>query len=199
MEKFPMFCNQFENEGVLYLYDELNAEESKKFEAHIADCSKCQMTLAQFSQTRDAYRALESEVPSIRTLFLLKLKSRKFNYSTAFKKFLSQLFQPKKLWIPVTVSSVALILICLSVFGIFNNKQNFFVNPEELLEWTILSDDSINSLDQQIDEIFVETFTTDKTDDHKKSTDLMFDEDLGLAEIQQDIIFLSWDINQSYF
>ena len=73
------------------------------------------------------------------------------------------------------------------------------MNPEELLEWTILSDDSINSLDQQIDEIFVETFTTDKTDDHKKSTDLMFDEDLGLAEIQQDIIFLSWDINQSYF
>ena len=199
MEKFPMFCKEFENEGILYLYDELNAEESKKLEAHIADCSKCQMTLAQFSQTRDAYRALESEVPSIRTLFLLKLKSRKFNYSTAFKKFLSQLFQPKKLWIPVTVSSVALILICLSVFGIFNNKQNFFVNPEELLEWTILSDDSINSLDQQIDEIFAENLTTNevnKADDQRK---LLFDEDLGLNEIQQDIIFLSWDINQSYF
>ena len=74
MEKFPMFCNQFENEGVLYLYDELNAEESKKFEAHIVDCSKCQMALAQFSETRDVYRELESDAPSIRTLFLLKLK-----------------------------------------------------------------------------------------------------------------------------
>ena len=199
MEKFPMFCNQFENEGVLYLYDELNADDKKRFEVHVADCSKCKMALAQFSQTRDAYRALESEVPSIRTLFLLKLKSRKFNYSTAFKKFLSQLFQPKKLWIPVTVSSVALILICLSVFGIFNNKQNFFVNPEELLEWTILSDDSINSLDQQIDEIFAENLTTNEADDQTKSIDSIFDEDLGITELQNNIILLSWDINQSYF
>lgn len=194
-----MFCNQFEDQGILYLYEELDVEQSKKFEAHIANCSKCQMALAQFSQARDVYRSLESEAPSTWTLFLLKFKSRIFNYSTVFKKLISKLFQPKKLWIPATVSSVALIFICLSLFGIFNNKQNFAVNPEEILEWTILSDDSISSLGQKIDGIFVETLTTNKTDDHNKSTDSIFDEDLGLNEIQQDIIFLSWDINKSYF
>ena len=194
-----MFCKEYENERILYLYGELDDEENKKFKAHILNCSKCSMAVRQFIETRDVYKKLESEAPSIRTLFLLKLKSRIFNYSTAFKKFFSKLFEPKKLWIPVSVSSIALILVCLSLVGIFNKKSNITMNPEEILEWTILSDDSINSLDQQIDEIFAENLTTNEADDHKKSTNLIFDEDLDLTKIQQDIIFLSWDINQSYF
>jgi hypothetical protein len=194
-----MFCNQFEDEGILYLYNELDGEESKKFEAHVANCSKCQMVLAQFSQARDVYRELESEAPSMWTLFLLKLKSRIFNYSTAFKKFFSKLFEPKKLWIPVSVSSIALILVCLSLVGIFNKKSNITMNPEEILEWTILSDDSINSLDQQIDEIFAENLTTNEVNKADDQMKLLFDEDLGLTELQQEIILLSWDINQSYF
>jgi len=197
-----MFCNQFENEGVLYLYGELNADEKKKFEAHILNCSKCSLAVRQFNETRGIYREFETEAPSRGTLFLLKLKIKKFHYSTAFKKYLSKLFEPKKLWIPAIITSVALIFICLSLFGRFNEKQNIAVNPGEILVWTILSDDSINSLDQQIEGIFAEKFTINETkevDNQIKSKDFTFDEDLGLNEIQQDIIFLSWDINQSYF
>ena len=43
-----MFCNDFENEGMLYLYGELDVDESKRFEAHIADCSECQIALMKF-------------------------------------------------------------------------------------------------------------------------------------------------------
>ena len=103
------------------------------------------------------------------------------------------------MWIPVTVSTIVLILICLSVLGVFKTKSNIIINPGEILEWTILSDDSINSLNQQIDEIIVENLINNTANYNIKTTDSIFDEDLGLNEIQQDIIFLSWDINQSYF
>lgn len=194
-----MFCNQFEDEGILYLYNELDVELSKKFEAHIANCSKCQLALAQFSDTRDVYRKLEYEAPTIWTLFILKFKSRSINYSAAFKKLISQFSESKKLWIPATVSTLALIFICLSLLGIFNKKQNFVVNTEEVYVWTIISDDSISSLYQQIDEIFAENLTTNefhKVDGHIKS---LFDEDLGITELRNNLILLSWDINQSYF
>ena len=194
-----MFCNRFEDKGILYLYNELDIDESQRFEAHIANCSKCQLALAQFSDTRDVYRKLEYEAPTIWTLFILKFKSRSINYSAAFKKFISQLPESKKLWIPATVSTLALIFICLSLLGIFNKKQNFVVNTEEVCEWTILNDDSISSLDQQINEIFAENLTTNefhKADEHLVS---LFDEDLGITELRNNLILLSWDINQSYF
>lgn len=199
MEKFPMFCNQFENEGILYLYNELDVEESNRFETHVVDCPKCQMALGQFNKTRDVYRKLESEIPSMWTLFLLKFKSRRFNYSAVFNKFLSKLPESKKIWIPAMVSTLALILICLSLFGIFNKDQKVVMNPEEILEWTILSDDSIGSLNQQIDEIFAENFTINEVKKANEKIKFLFDEDLGLTDIQHDIIFLSWDIHQSYF
>lgn len=194
-----MFCKEYENEAILYLYDELDAEASRKFESHINDCSVCKMALSQFKDARDAYRKLEPEIPSIWMLFLVKLKSRIFAYSTKLKKLRSKFLEPKKIWIPVAVSSAALILICLSLFGIFNNKTSQFVMQDEILDWTIVSDDSISTLDQQIDEIFTENLPIKNAEILDKSIRFLSDEDLGLTKIQQDIIFLSWDINQSYF
>lgn len=194
-----MFCKEFENDSILYLYNELDAEASQKFETHIIDCSKCQMALSQFSEAMDLYRKLGTETPSMWLLFLLRLKSRIFAYSITFKKILSKFFEPKKLWIPAAVSSVALILICLSLFGVLNNPKKQAARPDEMLEWTILSDDSISSLDRQIDEIFAENFSINEAKNYSTSRGLIFDEDLGLTKIQQDIIILSWDINQSYF
>ena len=199
MEKFLMYCNDFENKGILYLYHELDNEESKTFEAHLINCAECRVALAQFGATRDVYRKLESELPSMRMLLSLKLKSKIFSYSTDLKKMLSKWFEPKKLWIPAIVSSVALIFICLSRLGIFNDNQELAVNPEEITQWTILSDDSITSLDQKIDAIFAEKLTLQKVGKYNPSTNFILDEDFGLNKIQQDIIILSWDINQSYF
>ncbi|MCI0494278.1 zf-HC2 domain-containing protein [candidate division KSB1 bacterium] len=194
-----MSCNDFENQRVLYLYKELDEEESKIFEAHLVACAECREAVAEFSKTRNVYRALESELPSMRMLLSLKLKSRMFSYSTAFKKIFSRWFEPKKLWIPALVSSIAVILICLSFWGILNDKPNPALHPDEVVQWTILSDDSIISLGQQIDEIFADRLTPQKAENNSSVINFLLDDDLGLNKIQQDIIILSWDINQSYF
>ena len=199
MERFPMFCNQFENEGMLYLYDELDADHKKRFEAHLLNCSKCNLAVKQINETRSIYRHLESEVPSNWIQFSLKFKLKIVQYSNEFKRFLSKMFKPGKVWIPATASAIAFILICLSVLGIFKNKSNPTLNPQEILEWTILNDASINSLDEHIDEIFAGNFKTNVAKIENQLEDSIFNDDLGLNEIQQDIIFLSWEINQSYF
>ena len=199
MEKFPMFCNRFEDKGILYLYNELDVDESQRFEAHIANCSKCQLALAQFGDARDVYRKLEYEAPTLWTLFILKFKSKSINYSAAFKKFISQLHESKKIWIPATVSTLTLICICLSLLGIFNKKQNFNVKSEEVYVWTILSDESISSLDQQIDDIYAENLTINEFHKVDENNNILFDEDLGITELRNNLILLSWDINQSYF
>jgi hypothetical protein len=196
-----MFCKSLENEGILYLYDELDSADRKNFETHILNCSRCRSAVEQFRETRDFYQKVEVDAPSIWTLLLLKLKSRTFTFFTRLKKFFLALSRQKKLWIPATVS-LAIIFISLAIIKTFQRKSNIPVNSEEILEWTILSDDSVNSLDQQMDDIFAKNVNIKKINGGEEAmnvTDSMFDDDFGLTEIKQDIILLSWDINQSYF
>jgi len=193
-----MFCSKFENQGVLYLYNELDDEDKGRFETHLQECSKCRMALVQLGETTGIYRRVEDETLRFLIIFLLKLRSRLSIFSIVMKNFISELFSKKRYWIPATVSSIAVILLILFQIGIFNGKQELFISREQITEWTILSDDSLNSLEQQINNIFADNFD-DSLKKQFEFSEINFDNDLGLNDIEADIILLSWDINQSYF
>jgi len=197
-----MFCNKFENQGILYLYNEMGDEDKERFEAYLRECSKCRMALEQLGETTNFYRSIEDATPRFRIIFLLKLRSRLSIFSIVVKNFIAELFSKKRYWIPASVSSLAVLLLFLFQIGIFNGKQGISFSEKQITAWTILSDDSLNSLKQQINNIFVEDFFVTEEDSSKNRIELSqinFDNDLGLNEIETDIILLSWDINQSYF
>jgi len=197
-----MFCDKFENQGILYLYNELEIDEREIFEAHLQKCAACRRALEQLAATKGGYSSLELESPSRRSVFLLKIRSRCVSYPGKIKYYVSAWLRQPKFWIPVTVSSLAIIFLFLTQLGIFNKKQTIPVMQEQDLAWTVLSDDSIRSITQQIDAIFVEKLVMNSQDSAatgEETWGLNFNDDLGLAKIQQDIILLSWDINQSYF
>ncbi|MCK5145470.1 zf-HC2 domain-containing protein [bacterium] len=92
-----MFCKEFNENGWLYLSDELDGESGKYFEEHIQHCTACQAQLAEARQWSNVIDKLPLHRPSgtIRKSILREAKAscppkehtgffRKWQYSLSF-------------------------------------------------------------------------------------------------------------------
>jgi anti-sigma factor RsiW len=67
-----MPCNNWNDEWVAHLYEELDPAEESRLEEHIASCAECRLTLEELSASREVLQKASPPVPATPRVVVLK-------------------------------------------------------------------------------------------------------------------------------
>lgn len=155
-----MFCENYADWGILYLYDELAPDAKNAFKVHLSTCQKCQSELMRLKESKHLVQSLPlEEIAPISFKEIVPLAKPAPNifekYIQPFWNSIYSVFQYRRRWllVPVAVS-----FLLLMMFYLFNPGFKIFqssVSPdtEMAFEWDVGLMESLDSLDQKITQL----------------------------------------------
>jgi hypothetical protein len=160
-EKLPMFCEQFTDQGILYLYDELAPHDTQAFESHVKSCENCraEMALLQTSKMLLHRLPVEQIEPITYEKLISRAPSRKSLYAKYIQPILDslpsiQIVKPRYLLATAAATVLGIMLIFLL-------KPRMPFNHEKLFAWDAGWEESLDQLDQRILNLKSETFSSE--------------------------------------
>ena len=204
-----MFCDKYSEWGILYLYNELEADEKKRFEAHLFKCEHCQTELAVLKETKELVHSLpqeELDPHACKKLFHIAKKQNK-TVSVPWKHLLESLkilLQPKwrLAFVPVAILILTLGIIYIKNPSIVTQTPTLLTDQEFLLDWDSGLEESLDALETEINQF---TFQSDIStelavmDDEQVLISQESYSDEKLAQIEEDIRLLARELNSLNF
>jgi hypothetical protein len=159
LEKLPMFCEQFADQGILYLYDELAPHDKQVFETHIESCENCRSELAVLQTSKILLHRLPME--QIEPITYEKLISWAPFGKSLYAKYVQPILDclPSIQVVRPRYALTAAAAIVLGIVLIFLLKPNMPSNHETLFAWDSGWEESFDRLDQRIQKLKSETFS----------------------------------------
>lgn len=145
-----MFCEQFADQGILYLYDELATQDKQVFELHVKSCEDCRAELAILQTSKLLFQNLPEE--EIEPITYRKLIFQSSNNKTLYAKYIRpildslpsiQIVKPHYLLATAAATVLGIMLIFLL-------KPRMPLNHEMLLAWDAGWEESLDQLDKTI-------------------------------------------------
>jgi hypothetical protein len=199
-----MFCEKYADWGILYLYDELEPDSRKDFEAHLNTCHRCQAELVLLKESKLFAQMLPLEeiapisyeeiVPSVKPAQTIFEK-----YIQPFWDSIRPIFPTKRSLVLVPVAAAFLLLMMFYVFGP-GFKPSVSPYGKTAFDWDVGLRESLDTLDQKIVQLKSETLLAENT-----STDSTFYSavdnfsDEHLDQIKADIHSLSSELTHFNF
>lgn len=149
-----MFCENYADWGILYLYDELELDARQEFEAHLKNCQGCQGELALLTESKQFAQMLPLE--EIAPISFEEIVPSAKPAQRFFEKYIQPLwdsmrpiFLAKPRLVLVPVASAFLLLL---MFYLFHPKFEPSVAPygDMALDWEVGLRESLDTLDQKI-------------------------------------------------
>jgi len=190
-EKFNMSCNKFDQFGILYLYDELNQADKEKYENHLQKCNFCEKSITQLDETKNISSNIADFFPSQKSLLKIKFIARKQLFINQIQSFVEILKLRNKL-MPSIVAVGIIIVILFTLIKQWDSQQNTLQNSH--LAWSNGTDAAIDSLNQEIDLVYSQLFSSLKNFSITDSTnplDGLTLHELNPKKLDQDINLLS--------
>lgn len=193
-----MFCEQFVNDGILYLYDELQQKEKQVFEKHAATCKACQAELEVLRNSRQLFKILPEE--QIEPVSFAEILSSSGTGENLREKYILPVLnsvcsiirvRPGLAFVPAVAIVMALLLIYIL-------KTPIPIDPQ-ITMWDSGLQDSLNIIDEKIEQFKTENVFTesDSLDIYYSSTETFSDE--KIQQIEADIELLSSELNSLTF
>jgi hypothetical protein len=152
-----MFCEQFADQGILFLYDELAPHDKQVFESHVKSCENCRAELALLQTSKMLFHSVPEE--DIEPVTYQKLNFRPSNSKSLYAKYIQSILDSLPS-IQVVRPSYALSAAALIAFGImliFLLKPRTLLNHETLFAWDAGWEESFDRLDQRMLKLKSET------------------------------------------
>jgi len=188
-----MFCNQYANQGILYLYGELENHEKELFEIHLARCKDCQAELALLQTSKKLTQQLpfeDIEPISYRQFISLSKSSDNVivKYRQIFSDFIGSIFQAKRRFVFVPAVMIVLCLILIYLF-----KPSIPPDHEMLFAWDNGWEESFDQLDQKIAQLNLENLSTeaDLFEEISSYSSIKVDSDEKFDQLEAEIELLS--------
>jgi len=186
-----MSCNKFDQFGILYLYDELNQADKEKYENHLQKCNFCEKSITQLDETKNISSNIADFFPSQKSLLKIKFIARKQLFINQIQSFVEILKLRNKL-MPSIVAVGIIIVILFTLIKQWDSQQNTLQNSH--LAWSNGTDAAIDSLNQEIDLVYSQLFSSLKNFSITDSTnplDGLTLHELNPKKLDQDINLLS--------
>jgi hypothetical protein len=144
-----MFCESVANQAILYLFDELDANERHVFEQHLAQCPACRAELAVLQSSQRLVRmAPEESIAPVRYTSLVSplrpVRNRFIGFIQPLQDAIRWLFdiRPRLVVIPAAAVIVALLVIYLF--------HPFAAHQQKKMQWETNLDAMITSLEDRL-------------------------------------------------
>ena len=198
-----MFCNNFKNMGILFLYNELNKAEKQLFQEHLTYCDNCRSELKVLKETVKIYQTLPDE--EISPLILQDIKDsfkirNKYPFSQKFRKLLQYLtpnFEPR--WrLSLVPAGIIILILALFMVENVNIHQHNQIDQNLIMAWNTEIDDSLQVINEDVLSFQEQSQPSSIIEDQILAL-WVSSTDRKLSEIRKDIEYLSREINKSYF
>lgn len=189
-----MFCEMYANQGILYLYDELEPVEKLEFESHLQGCKSCQVELELLEQSRVMTQALPVEdILPISYAQYAKSKDEWFvkKLQNAIAELWSLLPSKKRIVFAPAFAAVLVLIVILIIKPTPQSTNN-------LASWDAGLEDSLTSVEEKIAEFKIEhSFDVNSFSEEYDLVDSFTDE--RLSAIEADIQMVSIELNSLEF
>jgi len=189
-----MFCEKYSDNGILYLYGELEQDEQLAFETHLEKCKSCQAELAVLAHSKKLSQLIPEE--DIKPFSITEFNSQQDN---GFVNILLTAINTVKLFIQtkprLVLASSFVITLGLIVVYIF--RPTIPANPE-LTKWNAGLEESLNKIDQRIAYLNSENIFDTQSFSEVILPDDMFSVE-RLDQIEEDIRLISQELNSLEF
>lgn len=199
-----MFCEKYADQGILYLYDDLEPEARHEFELHLKICPQCQAALALLKEGKQLAQMvpLEEIAPISYEEIAPSVKPAQNIFEKYIQPYLDSIrsvFQNKRRLVLVPVAVAFLLLMMFYIFGP-GFKPSISPYSETAFDWDVGLRESLDSLDQKIAQLKSENLVMKKTSWDStlySAVDYFSDERLG--QIATDIQSLSSELTHFNF
>jgi len=189
-----MYCEKYIDNGILYLYGELEKDEQLAFESHLKNCKSCQAELAVLEHSKKLSQLIPEE--DIAPFSITEYNYQQDNW------FMNKLFtaiNTAKLFIQTKPRLVlaSSFVITLGLIIVYLLRPPIPANLE-VTKWDAGLEESLNSIDQRIANFKSEDiFDTQGFSEVFVPDDMLSDE--RIDQIEEDIQLISQELNSLEF
>ncbi len=155
-----MSCKYIKEYPLLYVYKELDDNERFAFQEHLETCKSCQRAVDELKETLGTYRSLEPESIDENHIRVLVDSAPTVQPHIKQQSFLYQLLSKLRTagLHPVWSPALAGLAVVIILFAVWSPVPDSDLNPNSginTLAWNTGVDDSLEYLEDQIDDIQV--------------------------------------------
>lgn len=182
-----MFCKKYENNAVLYLYDELDPKAAKEFKAHVHHCPKCRRALNEMQHTVQLVSTLPKERADRSAIrHIMHHVEKPFSITNKMAKWRTWFSGSRLPWaLAAAAASVILVLSLWNPFSVPDPNQAY-----DLLAWNSGIDVELDHIELEITEMYPDyDYSTEETQHIETRIDLI---ESSMKSLSQDIETMSF-------